>query len=1026
MAKIIIQCGNCGEEREVDEKMAGSTLACAGCGETIRIPLPDIGEGVVLGGFILEKLLGFGAMGEVWLAHQQTMDRKVALKLLSREFTMDSQFVDRFLKEVRMSAKMDHPNIITAFDAGCDNDIYYLAISFVDGVDLDQRLAEIELLPEKEALKIIREIASALCYAWNDFKILHRDIKPSNIMIDKKGSAKLMDMGISKSANEEAQLTMTGTVIGTPYYMSPEQGMGEKELDCRSDIYSLGATLYHLVTGSLPFEATTAIGIISKHITEPLPPPQDFNPNLSDACTALLETMMGKSPEDRQQTWEEVIDDIDNVLLGKMPSSNARPAPGDSIVMPAVNANELPPHAKPTAIVPETESITPSMATSKPNIADQSIETPDKPKSKALLISIVSLAAVIAFVAAGLIVFSGGDDNKKDDNQQAGNNFPEEFKPDPPPEKPEPTTENPPPPKINPNLKKYEDMWKFAIKYANDNPENYDLAINNFSEISRTAAGSKYKLMADVKISELEKLKANAINKVMVALQQKIKPFQSRKDYNQVADIYINYQGPWDQETLPERQRLHDEYRKKADQFENHKQDQHNRQRQQMRDTVNQIFDDIIEGKMKSAKLKLTKASTNVMLPGDIREPLEQLLNIGENLILSFKKDIGSKVNLKLNRGSLKNVTIKKIKGNTVYYEEKRGKVITQRPLSLKKLDESEIIKRSGMQQVAINLFKSLKAAKIKDLDEAKKYGERIQPREFREIFKEAMERHYMPEDRHNENPPGDQQVVFNKKPFENKNKPQFNQPNNNGFNPQNNQNFRPKFNDRRSLPQAFKDVHRKLTKINPAYNGRARILGQHGRIEEVDLFECHGRGITNESVKMLCEIPNLRSLDLAQTKITDIKPVAETKLERLILARCNKLKDLSPLSKVKNLKLLSLAESQIEDISPLKGLELQMLDISRTKVKDISVLKNMPLKELRMMDCMINDYSVLATLKELELLEPKHLWRLVPGKEHMANQRIHIDHRNDSNLPRFHDNNQNFKNQPDNFEPKNNQPNNW
>jgi serine/threonine-protein kinase len=318
----------------VDGKLAGATVSCLECGLDVGIPRPEISAGVDLGGFILEKQLGFGAMGEVWLAKQETMDRKVALKLLSREHALDSEFVERFLKEARISAKMDHSNIITAFDAGCDKDIYYLAITFVDGCTLEDRMATDGAIPEKEALTIALAISEALCYAWNEFKIIHRDIKPGNIMIDKKGCAKLMDMGISKSANDNSSLTMSGSIIGTPHYISPEQGTGEKNLDFRSDIYSLGATLYHIVTGVLPFEAETPMGVVSKHITEPLTPPRRKNRELSLQCSHLIESMMEKERDKRQKSWEDVVKDVQSVLAGEFPPSKPKPLSGVSIVTP--------------------------------------------------------------------------------------------------------------------------------------------------------------------------------------------------------------------------------------------------------------------------------------------------------------------------------------------------------------------------------------------------------------------------------------------------------------------------------------------------------------------------------------------------------------------------------------------------------------------------------------------------------------------------------------------------------------------
>jgi serine/threonine protein kinase len=178
-----------------------------------------------------------------------------------------------------------------------------------------------KIIPEKMALKITLQVAEALRYAWDEFKILHRDIKPANIMLDKKGSAKLMDMGISKSISEDHNLTMTGMIVGTPYYMSPEQALSKPNLDFRADLYSLGATLYHMVTGSVPYDADTAVGILTKHITDPLPMPREVNPELSQECEDLLEIMLAKNKGDRQNSWEEAISDIKNVISGKSPET---------------------------------------------------------------------------------------------------------------------------------------------------------------------------------------------------------------------------------------------------------------------------------------------------------------------------------------------------------------------------------------------------------------------------------------------------------------------------------------------------------------------------------------------------------------------------------------------------------------------------------------------------------------------------------------------------------------------------------
>ena len=236
MSEIKFTCSKCGVEIEAAENFAGSVAQCPNCNSTVMIPMPGIKPGIKIAGYEIVRRLGAGGMGDVWLANQTAMERKVALKILSPALTSDQEFIERFLKEIKTTAKLEHPNIVTAFDAGVDGKIYYLAMSFIDGVLLDDLLDSGKNVQEKEALRIVRSIADALRYAWDDFKILHRDIKPANIMLDTRKNAKLMDMGISKSLSEEKGLTMTGMIVGTPYYMSPEQARADADIDCRADI----------------------------------------------------------------------------------------------------------------------------------------------------------------------------------------------------------------------------------------------------------------------------------------------------------------------------------------------------------------------------------------------------------------------------------------------------------------------------------------------------------------------------------------------------------------------------------------------------------------------------------------------------------------------------------------------------------------------------------------------------------------------------------------------------------------------
>ena len=305
------------------------------------VSMPIIKQGFKLGNFTIERMLGVGGMGEVWLAKQGTMERKVAVKILSPTVISKQEYIDRFMSEIKLSAKLDHPNIVSAYDAGFENDLYYLAISFVEGRELDDIITEDGVLDEKRALKIVRDIASALKYAWNKYNLLHRDIKPSNIMIANDNTTKLMDMGISKIIETDTTaLTMTNAIVGTPHYISPEQAKGDLDIDFRADLYSLGISLYFILTGKKPFDAQQMMGILTQHLYEPLPDIMKENSLVSKNCKTLVEKMVSKDKNDRHSSWEELIKDIDSVISGKQisktPENNRTKADGEKIKSVAI------------------------------------------------------------------------------------------------------------------------------------------------------------------------------------------------------------------------------------------------------------------------------------------------------------------------------------------------------------------------------------------------------------------------------------------------------------------------------------------------------------------------------------------------------------------------------------------------------------------------------------------------------------------------------------------------------------------
>ena len=283
-----------------------------------------------LGDFELVGKLGKGAMGSVYLAKQLSSNRTVALKLLPRDLAQEEEFLERFRREARAAMKLSHPNIVAAYDMGEVGNYHYIAMEFVDGPNLELILQKKGRLGQDEVLKVALDMSAALEEA-EAHKIVHRDIKPANILSSNSQRLyKLTDMGLASASAGDKRVTMAGFCVGTPFYVSPEQARGDRDVDSRADIYSLGATLYHLATGRVPFEGSNPMVVMTKHLQEEPDLPHVREPAVPLHLSALIQRMMAKDPDKRQQTARELRQDIERCMRGEMPlppSPKPKPAP---------------------------------------------------------------------------------------------------------------------------------------------------------------------------------------------------------------------------------------------------------------------------------------------------------------------------------------------------------------------------------------------------------------------------------------------------------------------------------------------------------------------------------------------------------------------------------------------------------------------------------------------------------------------------------------------------------------------------
>ena len=276
-------------------------------------------KGQDIPGYKLMGKVGQGAMATVFRARQLSLDRIVAIKVLSKRLSENPDYVARFYEEGRAAAKLNHPHIVQAFDVGEVGGYHYFVMEFVEGHTVYDELAAGKVFKESEALDIIIQIAEALKHA-HARGFIHRDVKPKNIMLTSAGVAKLADMGLAREAGDmETAEREKGRAFGTPYYISPEQIRGRVNVGFQADIYSLGATFYHMVTGRVPFEGETPAAVMHKHLKEPLIPPDHLNTQLSSGVGEVIEVMMAKSPRHRYASTEDLLVDLQAIQAGQPP-----------------------------------------------------------------------------------------------------------------------------------------------------------------------------------------------------------------------------------------------------------------------------------------------------------------------------------------------------------------------------------------------------------------------------------------------------------------------------------------------------------------------------------------------------------------------------------------------------------------------------------------------------------------------------------------------------------------------------------
>jgi len=341
----------------------------------------DTDEIEQLGPYKIERILGQGGMGQVLLGEDTGLMRKSAIKVIANHLAQSSEAQKRLEVEARAAARLNHPNIVQVYAFGEDQGLTYIAFEYVDGQDLDSIVKKTGKMELEKALDVALQASKGLRFGYSQ-NVIHRDIKPANLMMMSDGTVKIADFGLAKELDKDYIKTRTDTIVGSPAYMSPEQGMG-RTLDFRSDIYSLGATLYALLTGAVPYIGESALSVLLMHANEPLPFHPELKKHIDGEVMGLIHKMMAKKPEDRHKSYDELIEEI-NVLLEAARTGNKPKTSLYKNTIPAATQSVLDREIKTTAAASKT---------SKMN----------------LWLPIMGVAGFILTVAIFIMIFSGGN-----------------------------------------------------------------------------------------------------------------------------------------------------------------------------------------------------------------------------------------------------------------------------------------------------------------------------------------------------------------------------------------------------------------------------------------------------------------------------------------------------------------------------------------------------------------------------------------------------------------------------------------
>lgn len=644
-------------------------------------------------GYEILEVLPKGGMSTVYKARQLSLDRIVAIKTLPPTIGADSSDVEKFMTEARVTASLKHQNIVQVYDFGQSKDgIYYFVMEYISGYSVAAWIRRKQFLSEDNSLLCSLSVAAAMNYAWQKAGIVHRDIKPDNVIIDGDGTVKVADLGLAHSVKSIMGQTKSdiGLVFGTPNYISPEQSRGDESLDCRADIYSLGAMLYHCLTGTMPFEGLPPLEVMDRQITDSIPDPEDVNPRISVWSACLIEKMMAKDRNDRQKDWDEAIRDISNARSEKMPQTSLAAGVASTIKRSVTRDIRLQGVYQPPVKAQDNAGPWPFMTFFS---AKQLMNL----LSRKVRMVLFGAALILAVVWTGFYSLRDHETAPIPGSQQTD----DIRKPQPPLAAQQKSATAAAGSQIE-NEKKARERFEQVVRWAKANSTNTHEAIVRYRKLAGELSGTKY---ADLARSEAEKLEHAHISGLMVQLDNKAKVLAAQNRYLEAAYVYEKFHGSFENETAVERRQKAQAFHAKYADYLREQQRIKRLAALQLTHVADEIALIIVEENASIALERMNDLALDLPLAAaspefkSLRATLEKSVGVDQVIINSFSLQKDQEVNVAFLQGPQKMV-IRDVQGDVIIAEKvmlmEKGTIGLQKVFRLQDLTLAEKISRLG------------------------------------------------------------------------------------------------------------------------------------------------------------------------------------------------------------------------------------------------------------------------------------------------------------------------------------------